>query len=297
MLRAVSLSGSAFVLSPVAQLAPSSRLSPASWILLTLLVVGGVLLVVGLLGRRRTDRPRCRRCGHDLRSFGDIPAACAGCGASLGGTRAVRFGPRESIPRMEVVGAGLLIAALIGGVLASSRGAGSPAGLAPPPPPAPSLSGRAALTFSKPADPLSQPELVSARVLPLRAGGAIEVMLATTAGPPRFGAVWLEVGSERLAGQVRAVAEAAVGGRSTLVVVIDFPAADVFDADRDAGDAEAAGSEDLRRRNAARSTRLLEAASRLELHVAAGDGTSATWGYREPFSRQSKEVEGEGAGP
>lgn len=276
----------------ITAIGPVLLAASGNWATLARVVVGGllvaglVLFLSGFIGRLPTDRPRCRRCGHDLRSFGDVAKACPGCGAALDVARAVAFGPRRRSRRAMLVGAGLLGLAWVGAL--SWRSIESRGAVVAPPPPAPARSGRALLTFSKPIDALAQPELIGARTLPVRDGGAIEVVLATAAPARglRLGAASIEVGGHRVPGQVRTVAEADAAGRSVLVVVVDFPGF--------AGVGAAEGRADGARPDA---SAILRGASRLELIVVAEDGATASWGYRDPFAGQTKDVvEGE-AGP
>ncbi|MCA9285528.1 MAG: zinc ribbon domain-containing protein [Phycisphaerales bacterium] len=86
------------------------------------LVAGCVLIVMGLIGRPHFDDPRCAGCGYDLRTFGERPATCPECGASLDRRGAVRFAGKRRSPRFIWVGSALIVVVLVvvvGGVLAA----------------------------------------------------------------------------------------------------------------------------------------------------------------------------------
>ncbi len=70
-------------------------------------VVGALLVVGGMRGRRIDDHPGCRRCGFDL--FGSMAGSvrCPECGANLELKRAVRHGRRRRRP--VVLGGGVLL--------------------------------------------------------------------------------------------------------------------------------------------------------------------------------------------
>lgn len=75
---------------------------------LPVFVVGLVLVLRGLLGRRIGEEPRCRRCGFDL-TGSEGSERCAECGAALLTPRAIRHGLRRRRWLAAAVGA-LLVA-------------------------------------------------------------------------------------------------------------------------------------------------------------------------------------------
>jgi len=70
-----------------------------------------LLLLIGLLGRSRPTRPRCRRCRASLTDAALIPERCSSCGADLRIRGAVRFGGWR--PRFRPLLAGLGLLALV----------------------------------------------------------------------------------------------------------------------------------------------------------------------------------------
>jgi len=72
---------------------------------------GLLLLILGIRGRLILDDPRCAKCRHDLKTFGERHAKCPECGASLGRRGAVAFGSRQRRPVLIIVGAVLMVLA------------------------------------------------------------------------------------------------------------------------------------------------------------------------------------------
>lgn len=77
-------------------------------ILIGVFLLGLVLLVSGIRGRRLDDHRICTRCRYDLTGVANDAAVCPECGASLASPRAVRIGNRRWQPGQIVVG-GLLM--------------------------------------------------------------------------------------------------------------------------------------------------------------------------------------------
>lgn len=73
------------------------------------ILVGVLMLVLGLRGRRSGHEPRCRKCGYDL--TGNRSGKCPECGTLLRG-RAVRTGKRKRIWGLIVPGAVILLSGL-----------------------------------------------------------------------------------------------------------------------------------------------------------------------------------------
>ncbi len=107
-------------------LSAGSLLTPAA------LLVGAVMLLVGLRGRRTDNHPICRGCGFDVSGIPGVglgPAAglvpCPECGRDVSAKRRLRTGNRLRRPRFIASGAGLLMLGLVGVVsigFAMSRG-------------------------------------------------------------------------------------------------------------------------------------------------------------------------------
>lgn len=138
--------------------------------------LGVVIVVAALVGTLRTDRPRCRRCGHCLRSFGDVLDRCPGCGVECSSGSNVRFGPRRRHPRAAAIGALLVILAWGLGVAGSAlslhvdeTNAEQAKALA-----ARQSQGAALGALWTPSTPL---ELLSAKVLPRRDGSRVSLEL------------------------------------------------------------------------------------------------------------------------
>src|SRR2546425_8365233 len=82
------------------------------------LLIGLVLLIRGLRGRRVDDHPICRRCGFDLFGRPETSTQCAECGADLTLPRAIQHGRRVRRGGMIFAGGTLVgIVLLIGGAV------------------------------------------------------------------------------------------------------------------------------------------------------------------------------------
>ena len=84
------------------------------WIVLLpvlVFVVGLVLLIRGLRGRRVDDHPICRRCGFDLFNRPASSERCPECGADLHGPHAIQQGHRQR--RGGLIGAGSFLLAIV----------------------------------------------------------------------------------------------------------------------------------------------------------------------------------------
>lgn len=202
---------------------------------------GAVIVVAALVGTLRTDLPRCRRCGHDLRRFGAVLSRCPECGVELSGGSAVRFGPRRRHPRAAVIG---LAVALLAGGLALGGGAlrrhvaASSEALAR----AAAAQRNQSAALQTPWDPSTPLELLSSKVLPRR--DASRVSLELVLGVPvdrgdfspldswgiRLTSVQLlgdDGGSGvavELVGEARSRVEHASGHGEVIVVLADLPA-------------------------------------------------------------------------
>jgi hypothetical protein len=71
-------------------------------------MLGVLLFVIGLRGRRINDHPICARCRFDLIGLAN-PAACPECGSELGKARAIRTGARRKRPAFMATGAAMLL--------------------------------------------------------------------------------------------------------------------------------------------------------------------------------------------
>ncbi len=76
-------------------------------------ILGLVMLVLGLRGKRLDYHPVCRRCGYDLVGSPNPRERCPECGAGLLGDHAVRVGNRHKQPLPVVMGT-LLITLSVG---------------------------------------------------------------------------------------------------------------------------------------------------------------------------------------
>lgn len=84
-------------------------------ILLAATIVGIVLLVLGLRGRRVDDHPVCRDCGFDLSGVYPASSTCPECGAGLRRPRGVRIGNRRR--RWVLAGVGAALVLVLGAAL------------------------------------------------------------------------------------------------------------------------------------------------------------------------------------
>jgi hypothetical protein len=88
------------------------------WYLFPLLLggVAGVLLVVGIIGRRVDDHPRCRRCRFDLSGLPATSKLCSECGADIRLAGATLRGTRVVRRRAIAAAVPLLILAVCAGI-------------------------------------------------------------------------------------------------------------------------------------------------------------------------------------
>src|SRR6478609_1146078 len=99
--------------------APALRYADRMWVtclLAALPLLGVVLLVVGIRGRRIDDHPTCSKCGFDLIGLGQS-AACPECGSPLDRKGAIRQGQRAA--RRGLVIAGLMSLLVSAGIIAA----------------------------------------------------------------------------------------------------------------------------------------------------------------------------------
>lgn len=66
-------------------------------------VVGPVLLVIGLRGKRFGTEPHCRKCNYNMSGF-EIPRLCPECGSLVSKPNRVRIGSREPKPTLKRIG-------------------------------------------------------------------------------------------------------------------------------------------------------------------------------------------------
>lgn len=100
---------------------------PLLLVALLLALSGVVLLVVGLRGRRVSDRPHCRRCAFDLTGVATTSpdSRCPECGASLAAPKGIRRGSRQRRRPALILGVLLLLLGVGGiGALLGPRLAG-----------------------------------------------------------------------------------------------------------------------------------------------------------------------------
>jgi hypothetical protein len=81
-------------------------------IAVSLLIIGGALLAIGLRGRRVDDHPLCRRCGFDLIGTPGIER-CSECGLELRGSQSIRVGHRARRRAFLLGGTALLLPAVV----------------------------------------------------------------------------------------------------------------------------------------------------------------------------------------
>lgn len=72
------------------------------------LLAAPALILIGLLGRPRSTRPRCRACRTPLTARAELPSACPNCAADLSKRRAVRFSGYRPRVLPLLLGVGLL---------------------------------------------------------------------------------------------------------------------------------------------------------------------------------------------
>lgn len=74
-------------------------------LLLATLLLGLILLIAGLRGRRLNDHPVCKWCRFDLEGVYPESVTCPECGAGLKRDGAIRIGVRRRVPTLILVGA------------------------------------------------------------------------------------------------------------------------------------------------------------------------------------------------
>jgi hypothetical protein len=84
-------------------------LSQVLLIMLGAMVLGAILVVLGLRGKRINDHPICRDCGFDLVAVPEGTITCPECGAGLRRPQAMRIGARRRRPVFLGVGAVLAL--------------------------------------------------------------------------------------------------------------------------------------------------------------------------------------------
>src|SRR5690349_3923778 len=82
-------------------------LAPVLLSLLGAMLLGVLLLILGLRGKRLNDHPTCRDCGFDLENVYPASITCPECGSGLRRPKAVRTGQRRRRPIL--IAAGLLL--------------------------------------------------------------------------------------------------------------------------------------------------------------------------------------------
>lgn len=82
-------------------------------LLLVAMIVGVVLVVVGLKGRRINDHPVCKQCHFDLLGTYPEVVTCPECGAGLKRDNAVLQGARSKMPIVVTVGAIMVLTPLV----------------------------------------------------------------------------------------------------------------------------------------------------------------------------------------
>ncbi|HYE60457.1 MAG TPA: hypothetical protein VD997_00550 [Phycisphaerales bacterium] len=73
-------------------------LAPILLALLGVMLLGTLLIVLGVRGKRLNDHPTCRWCGFDLENIYPANVTCPECGAGLKREKAVRIGQRRKRP-------------------------------------------------------------------------------------------------------------------------------------------------------------------------------------------------------
>jgi hypothetical protein len=82
-------------------------------LLLLAMVVGLVLVIVGIRGRRINDHPVCRQCHFDLQGIYPEVVTCPECGSGLKREHGVRQGARSRMPILAAFGVLLILTPMI----------------------------------------------------------------------------------------------------------------------------------------------------------------------------------------
>lgn len=77
------------------------------------MVVGGILIWLGMLGRRINRNPQCTWCRFDLNGVYPGVVTCPECGAGLKRAKAVRMGVRKRMPMVVGVGGVMVVAPML----------------------------------------------------------------------------------------------------------------------------------------------------------------------------------------
>ncbi|MBL0871629.1 MAG: hypothetical protein IBJ18_13740 [Phycisphaerales bacterium] len=77
------------------------------------MVVGGILIWLGMLGRRINRNPQCTWCRFDLNGVYPGVVTCPECGAGLKRAKAVRMGVRKRMPVVVAVGGLMVVAPML----------------------------------------------------------------------------------------------------------------------------------------------------------------------------------------
>lgn len=88
-------------------------LAPVLLSLLGAMLLGALLLILGLRGKRLNDHPTCRDCGFDLENIYPASITCPECGSGLRRPKAVRAGQRRRRPIFIAIALFLLITPLL----------------------------------------------------------------------------------------------------------------------------------------------------------------------------------------
>lgn len=86
-----------------------SRVNDLIGLSLAGVILGTVLLVLGLRGRRVNYHPICRKCKFDLVGLWPGKERCPECGRALASARAIRRGARRRRPGLIILGAAILL--------------------------------------------------------------------------------------------------------------------------------------------------------------------------------------------
>lgn len=76
-------------------------------------LIGAVLLILGVRGRRIDDHPVCARCRFDLSGAPEPRTTCPECGRDVSNPKGIKVGQRRRRPRMQVSGAAALAVSLL----------------------------------------------------------------------------------------------------------------------------------------------------------------------------------------